>query len=280
MTNPLVSVDWLAAHLDDADVKVVEATWFMPGDPRLGRTEYETAHIPGAVFFDIEDVKDKASSLPHMLPSPAETAQAVGALGLSRNDHIVVYDSQGIFSAPRVWWHLRTAGFDKVSVLDGGLKLWRVAGLPVEAGASSATATTVEPTFVPARVADVETVRGHLQAGDVQVVDARAADRFRGDVPEIRPGLSAGHMPGALNRPWQDLIGPDGAMLPADRLRAAFAEVGVDLDKPILTTCGSGVSAAILALALAVLGRDEVPVYDGSWTEWGGRADLPVATGA
>lgn len=280
MTSPLVSVDWLSARLREPSVKVVDATWFMPGDPRSGRGTYEAGHIPGAVFFDIEDVKDKASSLPHMLPAPAETARAAGELGLGRYDHIIVYDAQGIFSAPRVWWHLRTAGFEKVSVLNGGLKLWIAAGLPVELGSSPAEATEVEPDFVPHLVADIDQVRAHLAAGDVQVVDARAADRFRGDAPEIRPGLRSGHMPGAVNRPWSGIVGADGALLPPDQLRAAFEDAGVDLDRPILTTCGSGVSAAILALGLAVLGKTDVPVYDGSWTEWGGRDDAPVATGA
>ncbi|WP_091739461.1 3-mercaptopyruvate sulfurtransferase [Phenylobacterium immobile] len=280
MTDPLVTVDWLAARLDEPNVKVVDATWFLPGDPRSPRGEYEAAHIPGAVFFDIEDIKDKASSLPHMLPAPEATAAAVGALGLNRGDTIVIYDAQGIFSGPRVWWHLRTAGFDKVFVLDGGLTLWRAAGHPVEQGGGTATAVQVAAQFDAALVADADQVRTHLEAGDVQIVDARAADRFRGDVPEIRPGLRSGHMPGALNTPWQQVIGPDGAMLPPDDLRAVFTEAGVDLDRPIITTCGSGVSAAILALAFARLGRLDVPVYDGSWTEWGGRNDLPVATGA
>lgn len=279
-TPPLVSVDWLSARLREPNVKVVDATWFMPGDPRSGLAEYAAGHIPGAVFFDIEAVKDKASALPHMLPSPAETAEAASALGLGRNDHIVVYDAQGIFSAPRVWWHLRTAGFTKVSVLDGGLKLWRAAGLPVELTGDAPEPAEVEPRFNADLVADFDQVRRHLAARDVQVVDARAADRFRGEAPEIRPGLKSGHMPGALNRPWSGVVGADGALLPPDALRKAFEEAGVDLDRPIVTTCGSGVSAAILALALAVLGKSDVPVYDGSWTEWGGREDAPVATGA
>jgi thiosulfate/3-mercaptopyruvate sulfurtransferase len=280
MTDPLVTVDWLAEHLGAPDVKVVDATWFLPGDPRSPRGEYEAAHIPGAVFFDIEDVKDKASSLPHMLPAPEATAVAVGALGLRRDDTIVVYDGQGIFSGPRVWWHLRTAGFEKVFVLDGGLKLWRAAGHPVEQGSATATPVPVTPQSAPALVADVDQVRAHLDAGDAQVVDARAADRFRGDAPEIRPGLRSGHMPGALNTPWSRVIGPDGAMLAPDALRTVFAAAGVDVERPIVTTCGSGVTASILALALARLGRPDVAVYDGSWTEWGGRQDLPLATGA
>jgi thiosulfate/3-mercaptopyruvate sulfurtransferase len=280
MADPLVSTEWLAERLDDPAVQIVEATWFMPGDPRSGRGEYEAGHIPGAVFFDIEANSDHAVDLPHMLPTPEAFAQAAGALGLRRDARIVVYDAVGIFSGPRVWWTLRVMGFPDVVVLDGGLKKWRAEGRPLEAGASAIAPTRLEPKFDAGLVRDLEGVRAALQDGRTQLVDARAADRFRGEAPEPRPGLRSGHMPGARNTPWSALIAEDGTLKPAAELRTAFEAGGVNLAGPIVTTCGSGVSAASLALAMARLGLDRVAVYDGSWSEWGARADTPVATGA
>lgn len=280
MSDPLTSTAWLAEHLGDPDVQVIDATWFMPGEGRRGRDAYAAGHIPGAVFFDIDEIADRSTDLPHMLPSPEAFAQAAGRLGLSRDAAIVVYDGQGLFSAPRVWWTLRTMGFAKVRVLDGGLPLWRSEGREVETALPAPAPTTVTPALEPGLVRDLEAVRAALEHRDIQVVDARAGPRFRGEAPEPRAGLRSGHMPGACNLPWNGLVGPDGRMKPAAELRAAFEGAGVDLARPIVTTCGSGVSAALLALALARLGREDVAVYDGSWTEWGGRADVPVATGA
>lgn len=279
MTDPLVSTAWLAERLGSPEVRVVDATWFMPNEPKTGRDEYARGHIPGAVFFDIDGVADHATDLPHMLPSPAAFAEAVGALGLRREAEIVVYDGQGLFSAPRVWWSLRVMGFPKVHVLDGGLPKWRAEGRPVETEPPQARPAALDPAFEPALVRDLEAVRTHLSAGDAQLVDARAAARFRGEAPEPRAGLRSGHMPGACNVPWGDLVNPDGTLKPAEALRSAFENAGVDLARPIVTSCGSGVSAALLALALARLGRGDVAVYDGSWTEWAGRADTPVVTG-
>jgi thiosulfate/3-mercaptopyruvate sulfurtransferase len=279
MSDPLVSTAWLAERLDSADIRVIDAAWFMPGEGRMGREAYEEGHIPGAVFFDIDGISDRSTDLPHMLLPADAFAEAAGALGLRRDLILVVYDGQGIFSAPRVWWTLRTMGFPEVFVLDGGLLKWRAEGRPLETSAPVPTPSTIEPAFDPSLVRDLEEMRQTLEVHDAQVVDARAAARFRGEVPEPRSGLRSGHMPGARNVPWNGLINADGTMKSAGEIRTAFEGVGVNLDDPIVTTCGSGVSAALLALALARLGREDVAVYDGSWTEWGGRADTPVATG-
>jgi thiosulfate/3-mercaptopyruvate sulfurtransferase len=280
MSDPLVTTAWLAARLGSPDIAIVDATWFMPGEGKTGAEAYAAGHIPGAVFFDIDEISDHSVDLPHMLPSDVAFAEAAGALGLRRDLAIVVYDGQGIFSAPRVWWELRTMGFPDVFVLDGGLKAWRAESRAIETALPRPAATTIEPAFDPSLVVDVEAVKGLVQSRAAQLVDARAAGRFTGEVPEPRAGLRCGHMPGALNVPWGGLINADGTMKTDHALRAAFEAAGVDLDGPIVTTCGSGVSAALLALALARLGRDDVAVYDGSWTEWGGRADTPVVTGA
>ncbi|MEO8113866.1 MAG: 3-mercaptopyruvate sulfurtransferase [Phenylobacterium sp.] len=278
MSDPLVSTAWLADRL--GQVQVIDASWFMPGEGRTGRESYGAGHIPGAVFFDIDEIADPASDLPHMLPDPAAFASAAGKLGLSREATQVVYDAQGIFSGPRVWWTLRTMGFPNVFVLDGGLKAWRAEGRPVETTTPAPPSTLLEGVFDPHLVRDLEAVRHLLEPREAQLVDARPAGRFRGETPEPRAGLRGGHMPGACNVPWGALIEPDGTMKPGPALKAAFEAAGVDLARPIVTTCGSGISAALLALGLARLGREDVAVYDGSWTEWGGRSDTPVVTGA
>jgi thiosulfate/3-mercaptopyruvate sulfurtransferase len=277
--DPIVSTDWLAERLDDPKVRVFDASWFMPGSPRDPDKEYAEAHIPGAVRFDIDGLSDHASPLPHMLSAPSEFATAMRRQGLNADSTAVVYDSEGLFSAARAWWNLRAMGHDASFVLEGGLPRWIAEGRPVETGWREPAHGTFKAHPRLELVEDLDAVRGALAHDSAQVVDARPAARFRGEAPEPREGLRGGHMPGALNLPWSAVV-EGGALLPAERLRQAFEMAGIDAKAPIVTTCGSGVSAAVLALALARLGRFDVPVYDGSWTEWGGRADTPVATGA
>lgn len=279
MADPLVSTAWLAERLGSSEVQVVDATWYMPGDG-VGRETYERGHIPGAVFFDIDELADHTTDLPHMLPAPDAFSRAAGKLGLKREATLVVYDAHGIFSAPRVWWTLRCMGFRQVFVLDGGLKKWRAEGRPLEAGSANPPETTLESVFDPDLVRDLDAVRDLLERREAQLVDARPMARFRGEAPEPRPGLRSGHMPGACNVPSGGLVNPDGTLKSRDELKAAFEGGGVHMDGPIVTTCGSGVTAALLALALARLGREDVAVYDGSWAEWGGRPDTAVVAGA
>jgi thiosulfate/3-mercaptopyruvate sulfurtransferase len=275
----LKSPEWLASQLGKPNVTIVDATYFLPPMKRNARAEYIEKHIPGAVFFDIDAIADQTTELPHMLPRPEDFAAEAGALGLRRAAEIVVYDGQGIFSAPRVWWSLRVMGFAKVHVLDGGLPKWGADGRPTESDRPSPAPTVLQSIYDPSLVRDIGAMRQLLSERDVQLVDARAGARFRGEAPEPRAGLRSGHMPRAHNLPWGDLVTPQGTMKSPEEIRAAFEAAGVDLTAPIVTTCGSGVSAALLALALARVGRGDVAVYDGSWTEWGGLADTPVVTG-
>lgn len=277
-SDPLVSTAWLAERLGDPIVRVVDATLPLVGQPGHGRDSYVAGHIPGAVFFDINAIADPDTDLPHMLPSPAAFAEAAAKLGLGRHHTIVVYDAHGIYSAPRVWWTLRVMGYPQVFVLDGGLKVWVAEGRAVETAESSPNAVAVAPAFIPDLVADITHVTEVLGSGAAQVVDARSAGRFRGEAPEPRATLRSGHMPGALNLPFNEVLNADGTLKPATELASAFGHI--DLTRPIVTSCGSGVTASVLALALARLGRFDVAVYDGSWTEWGGRSDTAVVTGA
>ena len=274
--SAVVSTEWLAKHLGESDLRVVDGTWHMPQLGRDARAEFVTEHIPGAVFFDIDAIADHATSLPHMLPSADAFAGAVGALGIGSDDRVVVYDVRGVISAARVWWTFRAFGHDAVAVLDGGLRAWKAEGRPMASGEPAPPRRQFRARLRPELVRDFAAMRANLGTHAEQVVDARSRGRFAGTEAEPRAGLRGGHIPGSLNVPYETLYRPDGMLLPPDALRAAFTGAGVDLGKPITTTCGSGVTASVLALGLHLLGRSDVAVYDGSWTEWGGRADTPV----
>ena len=278
--DPLVSTAWLAQHLDAPDVRIVDASWFMPGSPRDAKAEFAERHIPGAVFFDIDEIADTDSPLPHMLPSPVKFSARVRKLGLGDGSRIVVYDSSGILGAARVWWTFRVMGHEDVAVLDGGLPAWLAEDRPTDDHDPQPGERHFSPRVASDLVRDLNQIKRVLDNGREQVVDARPAPRFKGEVPEPRAGLRSGHMPGALNVPVGSVIAPDGRMKSAEEIRAVFEDAGIDLKKPIVTTCGSGITASVLALALARTGKDRVGVYDGSWSEWGGRDDTAVVTGA
>ncbi len=278
--NPLVDTAWLADHLDDPKLVILDASWHMPQAMRNADQEYADGHIPGAFRFDIDAVSDHSSALPHMLPSPQEFATAVRRLGVNADSTVVVYDTVGIMSAPRAWWTFRQMGHDQVFVLDGGLKAWLAQGRPVETGWRDAPHGEFKARARPGLVKDIDAVRRALEARTEQVVDARPAARFTGETPEPRAGLRSGHMPGARNVPFGDLVKADGTLAAPEDIKAGFEAAGVDLGAPITTSCGSGITACVLALGLARIGREDVAVYDGSWTEWGGRDDTPVVTGA
>lgn len=274
--DPIVSTDWLAEQMDEPDLRIVAAPFYMPGDGRLPRDEFEKAHIPGAVLFDLEEISDHANPLPHMLASPEAFADAVGCLGISDSDRIVVYDHAGLLSAGRVWWNFRAMGHDEVYVLDGGLPRWAAEGRPLAKGPVTAKPKIFTPVYRPALVRDLRQVEQALASG-VQVLDARPRDRFQGSAPEPRP-IPSGHMPGAFNTPHAELV-ENGALKSREALAALFRGEGVDVAQPVVTTCGSGVSAAIIALAMARLGKWDAPVYDGSWTEWASRIGSAIVAG-
>ena len=276
-SKSLVSTQWLEDHLDAPDIVVVDGSYYLAAMKRNAREEYLAGHIPGAVFFDIDAVADHSSSLPHMLPSPEAFSSAMRAMGIGDGTTIVVYDGAGLFSAPRVWWTFRTFGVRDVYILDGGLPKWKAEGRPLDFGEVKRTPRHFTARFNRGAVADAADVQKALSQSDIQVVDARSAARFAGTAPEPRPGLKSGHMPGAFNLPWETIV-EDGRLVAPDRIRSAFEGAGIDVDKPVVTTCGSGVSAAILWLALDALGKEPKALYDGSWTEWASRGDLPIAT--
>ena len=272
---PLVSASELITASGDPDLRILDASWHLDGTP--ARPIFEAEHIPGAVFFDLETISDRDDPLPHMMPSAAQFAAQVGALGVSETDRIVVYDTFGLFTAARAWWMFRAMGCDRVQVLDGGLPAWVRMGGSLETGPASPRPAVFRPGARPEMVADVERVRAALAAGE-PVLDARAAARFAGSAPEPRPGLRAGHMPGAVNLPFGELLTAEGLMREPEALEAAFAARGLGPDDRPIASCGSGVTAAVPLLALALLGREGV-LYDGSWAEWGGRDDTRVVTG-
>ncbi len=278
-SDPLVSTQWLEEHLGAPDVRIIDASWHLPTAGRDAYAEYKAAHIPGAVFFDIDDIKDDESSLPHMLPHPVKFSSRMRKLGLGDGSRFVIYDTEGLFSAARVWWMLRAMGHEDVVVLDGGLPKWIAEGRKTDDLPLPPRERHFTVRYHSALVRDQGQVKEALETGREQVVDARPPERFRGDAPEPRPGVRSGHIPGSKNLHWATLLGADGALLPAAELERRFVEAGVDPKRPVICSCGSGVSAAILALALARMGHVRVPVYDGAWAEWGAREDLPLATG-
>ena len=274
--GPLVSAAWLAERLGDPDLRVLDATWYLPHLRRSAHAEFLEAHVPGAAYFDIDAIADHHRGLPHMLPDPTVFADAVGALGVGDGDQVVVYAGKYLVASARVWWTFRAFGHERVAVLDGGFPRWRQEGRPVESGEPSPVRRRFTAHFHPELVTSLEAVRRNLETRRTQIVDARSAGRFAGTEPEPREGLRGGHIPGSLSLPYDRLFAPDGALLPREALRRAFEAAGVALQRPIATTCGSGVTACVLALGLDVVGRRDVAVYDGSWTEWGGRDDVPV----
>lgn len=273
-----VSTDWLAAHLDDPQVQIVDASWHMPNSGRKGSAEFVEGHIPGAVFFDIDAVADTSSGLPHMLPDEKTFGEMAGALGISSDKTIVVYDELGLFSAPRAWWTLRVMGARDVKILEGGGKKWRTEGRPLETGEAKAAPARFEARLDADAVADFDRVLAASEAGD-QILDARGAARFTGEAAEPRAGLKSGHIPGSRNLPFDTLI-EDGKLKSGAELERAIREAGIDPEKPVITSCGSGVTASVLALALDTIGAKRVALYDGSWSEWGAREDAPVETGS
>ena len=278
--DPLVNTDWLAAHLDDPKVKVVDATFKLPGVLPLPKDDYLAAHIPGAVFFDVDAVSDHSSPLPHMFPTAEQFGRDVGALGIGNGDTVVLYDSGGWVAAPRAWWMFLSYGHRDVRIVDGGLKKWRAEGRPVESGEVKAKPATFKASYDAGRVRSIQQMVANVESRAEQVIDARAGERFEGRVVEPRPGLRSGHIPGARSLPYNNLFdAATGAMKPLDELRKAFAGAGVDMARPIVTSCGSGVSAAVLTLALYRLGVEDSALYDGSWAEWGVLDGPPVATG-
>ena len=283
MSEPgaLVSTDWLDAHLDDPAIRVVEATWYLPNDGRSGRAEYEGGHIRGAAFWDIDGIADPDDPRPHMAPSPARFAARMGELGIGGSTRVVAYDRVGMMTVGRAWWMLRYFGHDSVSILDGGFAKWIAEGRSTDAGPSAPRpapdAFAAEPR--PDRISDLAAIVASLDGAALQILDARAPGRFAGTEPEPRPGCRSGHIPGSANLPYNRLVDPEsGTVRPPAELRALFGDAGIDVGRPVTTTCGSGVTASLLAFGLHLIGQDEVAVYDGSWSEWGMRTDTPVET--
>jgi len=276
----LVETEWLASHLDTPGLVILDGSMHLPTTKRDARAEYLAAHIPGALFFDIDDIADEKSSLPHMLPSSTKFASRMKRMGVGDGMHVIAYDSEGLYSAARVWWMFRAMGHEQVQILNGGLKKWKAEGRPLEEGEPRRRSERHFTARLNAGlVRDIGDVKVLIGSRTAQIVDARAAARFEGSVPEPRQGLRSGHIPSSRNVPFASLLNPDGTLKTATELSAIFAKAGVDTAKPVVASCGSGVTAGVIALALAILGRPDAAVYDGSWTEWGGDPALPIETG-
>jgi thiosulfate/3-mercaptopyruvate sulfurtransferase len=280
-TDPktLVSTNWLAENLSNPDLRILDGSWYMPADNRDVRAEFLAAHIPGAQFFDIDAISDQETDLPHMIPTVTQFERQVANLGISNDNQIVVYDTKGLFSAARVWWLLRYFGLTNIAVLDGGLPKWQAVGHPTVSGTNNPTAGTLNAAPYAKLLRNAAQVLDASQNAHEQIIDARAPARFRGEVPEPRAGLRAGHMPGAKNVFFMSLLNADGTLKPDTELAAIFQAQGVDLKKPIITSCGSGVTASVLSLALQKIGHTQHALYDGSWSEWGALPDFPVEQG-
>lgn len=277
-SSNFVSVEWLSRHLNTPDLAIIDASWHLPPLKRDARAEYLAAHIPGAVFFNIDEIADTTTGLPHMMPQPLQFAAQMKELGLGDGMSFVVYDQSGLFSAPRVWWMLKSFGVEDVKILTGGLPQWVADGMRTDSGPIHRAPRVFTPRLDHGAVASLEDVAKASATLTAQIVDARPADRFRGEAPEPRPGLASGHIPGSLNVPFSQVV-ENGRLKSAQDITKAFADAGADLSKPIITSCGSGVSAAILAVALEEAGHKVKSLYDGSWAQWGSLPDQPVATG-
>jgi len=276
----IVESDWLAAHLEAPDLVVFDGSWHLPTTGRDPKAEYQDAHIPGALFFDIDDLSDEKSALPHMLPSTVKFASRMKKMGVGDGMRIVVYDTEGLFSAARVWWTFRAMGHEDVAVLNGGLRKWKAEERPLDDGPPRKRPEChYTPLMNASLIRDMDDIKQVLERRSAQIVDARPPGRFVGSEPEPRPGLRCGHLPGARNVPSQSLLNSDGTLKSQSELAKIFADAGIDTSMPVITTCGSGVTASMLSLALAVLGQTDAAVYDGSWAEWGGDNGLPIETG-
>jgi thiosulfate/3-mercaptopyruvate sulfurtransferase len=280
MTNAHVSCQWLFDHLSDEKLRIVDASWYLPAQNRNGFEDYKTEHIPGALFWDIDLIAEKESSLPHTMPDATDFKRHMESLGIGNDNMIVIYDGLGIFSAARPWWMLRSFGHEQCAVLDGGLPKWKADGYPLTSDISQIQSSTFTPAYRPNMFCNLQDILNNLDSDQSNVIDARSKGRFEGSQPEPRINCRSGHIPGSLNVPFDQMLDPNsGTILEASSLQQKFKEAGVDLEKPMITSCGSGVTACVLALALHVLGKNDISVYDGSWSEWGSSSETPVAVG-